>query len=421
MKAIIVTIGDEILLGQILDTNSRYAASALAQLGIETVKILSVSDKPAEIRAAADAALKEADMAIFTGGLGPTKDDLTKKTLADYFGTRLVFHEQAYKWVEEFVSHYPNGHMNEYNKNQALLPEKCTLLRNRKGTACGMWFERDGKVLVSLPGVPFEAEYLIKEEVLPRLEKRLAGDLLKYKMLTVYDVPESDLAMSLRAFEDSLPKGVALAYLPSPGFVRLRLTAKGAAVQQLDACWAALTEALQGKRFTPAETGAPEEAFAREIAALGVTVAAAESCTGGNVAHLITAVPGSSRYFLGGVVSYANNVKVRTLGVRAEDLQKYGAVSEPVALQMAQGVRELTGADFAVSTTGVAGPDGGTPQKPVGTVWIAVAGPKGARAQQFHFSATRERNIAKASVKALELLLAAAKGCLNETDFDRIY
>lgn len=421
MKAIIVTIGDEILLGQILDTNSRYTASALAQLGIETVKMLSVSDKPAEIRAAADTALKEADMAIFTGGLGPTKDDLTKKTLADYFGTRLVFHEQAYKWVEEFVSHYPNGHMNEYNKNQALLPEKCTLLRNRKGTACGMWFERDGKVLVSLPGVPFEAEYLIKEEVLPRLEKRLAGDLLKYKMLTVYDVPESDLAMSLRAFEDSLPKGVALAYLPSPGFVRLRLTAKGAALQQLDACWAALTAALQGKRFTPAESGAPEEAFAREIAALGVTVAAAESCTGGNVAHLITAVPGSSRYFLGGVVSYANNVKVRTLGVRAEDLQKYGAVSEPVALQMAQGVRELTGADFAVSTTGVAGPDGGTPQKPVGTVWIAVAGPKGARAQQFHFSATRERNIAKASVKALELLLAAAKGCLNETDFDRIY
>ena len=409
MKAIIVTIGDEILLGQILDTNSRYAASALARLGIETVKMLSVSDKPQEIRAAADAALQQADLVIFTGGLGPTKDDLTKKTLADYFGTRLVFNDEAYGWVREFVSHYPNGHMNEYNKNQALLPEKCTLLRNRKGTASGMWFERAGKVLVSLPGVPFEAEYLIKEEVLPRLEKRLAGDLLKYKMLTVYDVPESDLAMSLRAFEDGLPEGVALAYLPSPGFVRLRLTAKGAAVQQLDACWAALTAALQGKRFTPAESGAPEEAFAREIAALGVTVAAAESCTGGNVAHLITAVPGSSRYFLGGVVSYANNVKVRTLGVRAEDLQKYGAVSEPVALQMAQGVRELTGADFAVSTTGVAGPDGGTPQKPVGTVWIAVAGPKGARAQQFHFSATRERNIAKASVKALELLLDAAK------------
>ena len=299
--------------------------------------------------------------------------------------------------------------MNEYNKNQALLPEKCTLLRNRKGTASGMWFERAGKVLVSLPGVPFEAEYLIKEEVLPRLEKRLAGDLLKYKMLTVYDVPESDLAMSLRAFEDGLPEGVALAYLPSPGFVRLRLTAKGTAVQKLDACWNALTEALQGKRFTPAESGAAEDVFAREIAALGVTVATAESCTGGNVAHLITSVAGASRYFLGGVVSYANEVKMRVLGVRAEDLQQYGAVSEAVALQMARGVRELTGADWAVSTTGVAGPDGGTPQKPVGTVWIGVAGAQGAKARQFHFSATRERNIAKASVKALELLLDAAK------------
>ena len=409
MKAIIVTIGDEILLGQILDTNSRYAAAALARLGIETVKMLSVSDTPAQIRAAADDALSAADVVIFTGGLGPTRDDLTKKTLAEYFGTRLVFNEQAYTWVEQFVSHYPKGSMNEYNKNQAMLPEKCTLLRNRKGTACGMWFERDGKVLVSLPGVPFEAEYLIKEEVAPRLEKRLAGDLLKYKMLTVYDVPESDLAMSLQHFENRLPSGMALAYLPSAGFVRLRLTAKAQAVKKLEACWQALLKALQGRRFTLAEHGAVEDIFAREIAALGVTVATAESCTGGNVAHLITAAAGASRYFLGGVVAYANEVKEHVLGVRAEDLQKYGAVSECVALQMACGVRERMGADFAVSTTGIAGPDGGTAEKPVGTVWIAVAGPQGARAQKFHFSATRERNIAKASVKALELLLEAVK------------
>ena len=377
MKAIIVTIGDEILLGQILDTNSRYAASALARLGIETVKMLSVSDKPQEIRAAADAALQQADLVIFTGGLGPTKDDLTKKTLADYFGTGLVFNEDAYGWVKEFVSHYPNGHMNEYNKNQALLPEKCTLLRNRKGTASGMWFERAGKVLVSLPGVPFEAEYLIKEEVLPRLEKRLAGDLLKYKMLTVYDVPESDLAMSLRAFEDGLPEGVALAYLPSPGFVRLRLTAKGTAVQKLDACWNALTGALQGKRFTPAESGAPEDVFAREIAALGVTVATAESCTGGNVAHLITSVAGASRYFSGGVVSYANEVKMRVLGVRAEDLQQYGAVSEQVAIAMAEGCRRVCGSDLALSITGVAGPDKDDRDNPVGTVYMALSAQDG--------------------------------------------
>ena len=409
MKAIIVTIGDEILLGQILDTNSRFVAAALAQLGIETVQMLSVADTPQQIHCAADTALKQADIVIMTGGLGPTKDDLTKKTLADYFGTRLLFNEQAYKWVEEFVSHYPKGSMNLYNKNQALLPQECVLLRNRKGTACGMWFEKNGRVLVSLPGVPFEAEHLLKEEVIPRLEKRLAGDLLSYKMLTVFEVPESELAMSLADYEESLPAGIGLAYLPSPGFVRLRLTAKGKAKEQLAQYWTNLKQALTGKRFTESIHGAPEEVFAEKIARLGVMVATAESCTGGNIAHMITAVAGASRYFLGGVVSYANEVKINVLGVNAEDLEKYGAVSEPVALQMAQGVRKLTGADFAVATTGVAGPDGGSAEKPVGTVWIAVAGPQGAAAQRFHFSATRERNIAKASVKALELLLEAAE------------
>ncbi len=409
MKAIIVTIGDEILLGQILDTNSRFAAAALAQLGIETVQMLSVADTPQQIRCAADMALKQADIVIMTGGLGPTKDDLTKKTLADYFGTRLVFNEQAYKWVEEFVSHYPKGSMNLYNKNQALLPEKCLLLRNRKGTASGMWFEKDGRVLVSLPGVPFEAEHLIKDEVIPRLEKRLAGDLLRYKMLTVLDVPESELAMGLNEYESHLPAGLGLAYLPSAGFVRLRLTAKGPAEKQLEKYWSRLKQALAGRKFTEAAQGAPEDVFAQEIARLGVTVAAAESCTGGNIARLITAVPGASRYFLGGVVSYANEVKIAVLGVSAADLQKYGAVSESVARQMAQGVRKLTGADFAVATTGVAGPDGGSAEKPVGTVWIAVAGPGETHAQLFHFSATRERNIAKASFKALELLLEAAR------------
>lgn len=409
MKAIIVTIGDEILLGQILDTNSRFAAAALARLGVETVQMLSVADTPQAIVSAADNALKQADIVIVTGGLGPTKDDLTKKTLAEYFGTRLVFNEQAYKWVEEFVSHYPKGTMNEYNKNQALLPEKCTLLRNRKGTASGMWFEKEGKVLVSLPGVPFEAEDLLEKEVLPRLEKRLAGDLIKYKMLTVFDVPESTLAMGLKDYEEQLPAGLGLAYLPSPGFVRLRLTAKGKATADLANYWQKLKTALAAFKTEENDGQGPEMSFARKIASLGVSIATAESCTGGNVAHLITAVPGASQYFLGGVVSYANDVKINVLGVQKSDLEKYGAVSQTVAVQMAQGVRKITGADFAVSTTGVAGPDGGSAEKPVGTVWIGVAGPGGAYAKEFHFSATRERNISKASVKALEMLLAEAQ------------
>lgn len=411
MKAFIITIGDEILLGQILDTNSRFISRALARLGVETLQMRSVSDEPAAIAQAVAEAMAVAQLVLVTGGLGPTKDDLTKKTLADYFGTQLKFNAQAYEWVKEFLSHYPHAEMNEYNKSQAFLPESCTVLHNCKGTASGMWFEKDGRILVSLPGVPFEAEDLMEKEVLPRLERYLGDDLVRYKMLTVFNVPEAALAMDLRAYEEILPAGLGLAYLPSPGYVRLRLTAKGArAGEELDASWAALKKALTGKRFAEGEKTSPEEIFAPRIAALGVTVAAAESCTGGNIARLITAAAGASRYFLGSVTAYANEVKTRVLGVRAEDIATYGAVSETVARQMAEGVRALTGADWAVATTGVAGPDGGTAEKPVGTVWIAVAGPQGTRAELFHFSATRERNIAKASAKALEMLLKSAEG-----------
>ena len=406
MKAYIITIGDEILLGQILDTNSRYIAAALARLGIDTVGMQSISDESQAITQTVDKALKQADVVLVTGGLGPTKDDITKKTLADYFGTKLVFNEQAYQWIEKVLSYYGRVQMNEYNKSQALLPESCTALHNQKGTASGMWFEHEGKILVSLPGVPFEMEQLMTDEVLPRLEKHLAGDLVHYKMLTVFGFAESELAMDLREFEEQLPPELKLAYLPTPGFVRLRLTAKCAA--PLEEQWEKLKAALTGKRFT--ETGTqPENYFAREIAKLGVTVATAESCTGGNIAHLITQVPGASAYFLGGIVAYANEVKVNVLGVSADDLKKYGAVSEPVAVQMAVGARKATGAQWAISTTGIAGPDGGTPQKPVGTVWIGIAGPHGAQAQEFHFAFTRERNIAKASFKALELLLDFVK------------
>ena len=401
MKAYLITIGDEILLGQILDTNSRYMAVALARRGIDTVAMQSISDEPQVIRAAVETALKQSDVVLMTGGLGPTKDDVTKKTLADYFGTELVFNEQVYTWVEEVLANYPRAHLNQYNKSQALLPKNCTPLRNQKGTASGMWFEQKGKILISLPGVPFEMEQLMTDEVLPRLEKRLAGDLVRYKTLTVFDVLESELALELSEFEQQLPPHIKLAYLPSPGFVRLRLTSKGKA--PLEEEWKKLNVLLSGKRVAQVEEKA-ENYFISEIAKAGVTVATAESCTGGNIAHLITQVPGASAYFLGGIVSYANEVKINVLGVSAQDLQKYGAVSEAVAVQMAQGARQVTGADWAVSTTGIAGPDGGTPQKPVGTVWIAVAGPGGTYAECFHFAFARERNIGKASFKALELL-----------------
>lgn len=404
MKSVIITIGDEILLGQILDTNSRFIARELAALGADTVEMRSVSDEKKEILHAVDDALQRADAVFITGGLGPTKDDLTKNVLAEYFGTPLEFNPLAYGWLEEIFSAHPER-MNAYNKSQAVLPKSCTPLRNLKGTASGMWFEKDGKVLVSLPGVPFETEYLFPAEVLPRLKEKFHDLLLRYRLVTVYSIPEAELAMKLAGFEQTLCEGMGLAYLPSAGFIRLRLTAKGKAVAKLDGFFDALLRELAGLSFQADGPETAEEEIGSRLASAGVTVACAESCTGGNIAHMITARPGASAYFLGGVVAYANEVKKNVLGVRAEDLEKYGAVSESVALQMAEGARRVTGADFAVSTTGVAGPDGGTPEKPVGTVWIAVAGPKGAHARKFVFSNTRERNIGRGSVGALRMLL----------------
>ena len=404
MKAAIITIGDEILLGQILDTNSRFIARELAKLGAETVQMRSVSDEKKAIWQAVDDAFAAADAVFVTGGLGPTKDDLTKTVLAEYFGTELAFNKQVYAWLEEMFAANPQR-LNAYNKSQALLPKTCIPLRNLRGTASGMWFEKNGKVLVSLPGVPFETEYLFPAEVLPRLKTQFRDLLLQYRMAVVYHIPEAELAMKLAEYEKQLPDGISLAYLPAVGYVRLRLTAKGAAVEQLDTYWRGLRHALNGLSAEELHEEAAEDALIRQIAQSGATVACAESCTGGNIAHLITTVPGASAFFLGGVVAYSNEVKKRVLGVQPADLEKYGAVSEPVALQMAQGVRRLTGAQWAVATTGVAGPDGGTPQKPVGTVWIAVAGPQGARAEKFLFSHTRQRNIGRASVQALLLLL----------------
>lgn len=405
MKAVIITIGDEILLGQILDTNSRFMARELTKLGAETVEMRSVADeRNAIVRAINDAFLR-ADVVLMTGGLGPTKDDLTKKVLAEYFDCQLVENKEVYRWLEEMFADIPNR-MNKYNVSQALLPEKCTPLRNLKGTASGMWFEQKKKVLVSLPGVPFETEYLMHHEVLPRLKEKFTNLFLRFKMITVFDIPESEIALKLADFENILPEGINLAYLPSEGYVRLRLTAKGAAVEQLDAFYEKLLAALQGLPYQPSNEGDSREDLLRRLKNAGVTVASAESCTGGNIAHMVTLMPGASSYFLGGIVAYANDVKKNVLGVDSQDLEKYGAVSEQVACQMAQGARRVLGAQYAVSTTGVAGPDGGTKEKPVGTIWMAVAGPKGTVAEKMLISHTRERNIGRGSIHAIQLLLA---------------
>lgn len=412
MNAAIITIGDEILLGQITDTNSRFIARELACLGIDTRFMYTVPDVREDIVQALHNALSRADLVIITGGLGPTKDDLTKKTLADFFNMPLVFNPQVYGWLEEML--LPRrGEVNAYNKTQALLPQGCTVLRNRRGTASGMWFEKDGKITVSLPGVPFEMEYLMQAEVLPLLKQQCGASLLQYTLLHIYNIPEAELAMRLRPFEEQLPAGVGLAYLPSVDEVKLRLTARAEGLGQLARQTEILKTFLQGLRFTEGENPSNVEEVAGLFTKNGLTLASAESCTGGNIAHLITLLPGASDYFLGGIVSYANSVKENVLGVSAADLEKFGAVSEPVALQMAQGARKVTGADWAVSTTGIAGPGGGSEQKPVGTVWIGIAGPKGSFARKFVFSSVRERNIGKASAKALELLCEAVQADLQ--------
>ena len=418
MNAIIITVGDEILLGQILDTNSKYIASGLTGLGVEVIEMLSIPDRREEIYETVDYAMQEADLIVVTGGLGPTKDDVTKKVLAEYFGSRLVMNEEVFGWLKELLGGRGIA-LNENNRSQAILPDNCRILRNYKGTASGMWFERGWKSLISLPGVPFEMEHLMETYVIPDLKVKYPHLQLKYRMLKVYDIPESELALLLERWEElaqrldvwenALPDGLKLAYLPSPGLVKLRLTAKGEAVKHLPEYYESLKTVLEGLNYTEGEESALEKQFGKIFRDKGVTISTAESCTGGYVAHLITSVPGSSDYFKGSVVSYANEVKINVLGVNPADIEREGAVSETVVLQMAQGVKKLLGTDYAVSTSGIAGPDGGTPEKPVGTVWIGVATPDRAFACKFVFSFTRERNIAKAAAKALELVLNEVK------------
>lgn len=408
MRAIIITIGDEILLGQIVDTNSRFIADRLTKVGIEVTRMLSVSDEEYDIEERMMMSLFDCDIVVMTGGLGPTKDDVTKRMLSRLFRMELVEDPEVLANVERLIA---NGgmRMNPGNRSQALVPNGCRVLMNRKGTAPGMWFERRGKVIVVLPGVPFEMEDLMDREVVPALQERFPGLLLDYRVMKVYDIPESELSLRLEGFEERLPEGLSLAYLPSPGMVRLRLTARGVKPEVLDEWLAVLRGELEGLRVLEGDEASLENEVVTLLTERGLTLATAESCTGGNVAARVVSVAGASACFRGSVVAYANDVKEKVLGVSGEDLERHGAVSEPVVRQMAEGVRRLLGADYGVATSGVAGPTGGTPEMPVGTVWIAVASPEGTVAERFVFSFTRERNIDKATMKALGMLLERVK------------
>ena len=406
MQAEIITIGDELLIGQVVDTNSAWLGSTLGDDGIKVIQITSVQDHAAQIVQAVNDALSRADIVLMTGGLGPTKDDITKKTLAEMFGMKLVRNEQVYEMVGKQLA-LRGIAFTELNQGQALVPDGCTVLPNRNGTAPGMWFERDGKVLISMPGVPFEMKALVKDEVLPRLRKHFALDANVHRTIITFGLAESILADTIASWEEALPPYLHLAYLPSALCIRLRLSAyeidRQKAEQEIESQIEKLSKVIP-HYIIGSEDDSLESVTGTLLKTRGETLATAESCTGGNIAHRFTAMPGASEYFKGGVVAYSNEVKIALLGVDPESLNRYGAVSQSVAEQMAEGVRRATGATYGISTTGIAGPTGGTPEKPVGTVWMAVATPNGVFSRRMVFGSVRSQNIERTSSNCINLL-----------------
>ena len=406
MKADIITIGDEILIGQIIDTNSAWIAARLGEIGVSIRRKYSIGDRREEIISAVEESMAKAEITIITGGLGPTKDDITKRVLAEIFNSPMVCHTETYERVERMMAARGIA-FNELNKGQAMVPECCTVLANHKGTAPGMWFERNGRVVVSLPGVPFEMEGLMTESVLPLLTRHFELSSVVHRTAITYGLAESMMAELIAPWEDALPPHLHLAYLPSPSQLRLRLSAydvdKEQAEREFDEQFAKLIPIL-GDYFVGWGDTTVQSAVAEILVKRGETLASAESCTGGVIASKFTAMSGASEYFWGGVVSYDNSVKENVLGVSRHNLETYGAVSEQVARQMAEGVRRLCGTTYGVATTGVAGPTGGSPEKPVGTVWVAVATPTHTIAKLFQHGKVRAVNIERAATAAINLL-----------------
>ena len=406
MKSTIVTIGDEILIGQILDTNSQYISQALNRIGVVVAERTSIGDSAEQILATLDRALDRSDIVVITGGLGPTKDDITKHTLARYFNSELIYNSNEGEFIETLLARRGIP-FTELNRGQAFVPECCTVLHNAHGTAPGMWFEKDGKVVISLPGVPFEMKHLIDDTVVPMLSSRFALKSIVHRTMITSGIPESLLAEQIASWEDNLPAELHLAYLPAPNVVRLRLSAyevDGQSVsrtieQEFDKLKQIIPQAIVGF-----ENATVEQLVHSWMIENGKTLSVAESCTGGALAAKFTAMAGASAYFNAGVVSYSNEAKRDILGVNMEDIARYGAVSEAVAIQMAEGALRAGGSDYAVSTTGIAGPTGGSAEKPVGTVWFGVATPKGSFAVMKNCGTDRSQIIERAVAHAIKLL-----------------
>ena len=406
MNVEIIVIGDELLIGQV--TNSGWIARELNHIGWEVTEITTVRDRSREITDALNSSFGRVDVVLMTGGLGPTKDDITKQTLCDYFGGKLVFDESVFANVEAIFRRRKLT-MNDSTRNQAYVPNVCTVIQNSVGTAPVMWFERNGKVLVSMPGVPTEMKTVMKEAVISRLREYFQDhSSILHRTCLVKDFTESRLSETLSDFEVQLPACIKLAYLPTPGVIRLRLTARGDEESYLqkiiDDEFFKLRTILGSHLFCGSDTTLAG-ALGSILTERGETLATAESCTGGNIAHEITRVAGSSVYFKGSVVAYSNEVKIRVLNVSSETLSGFGAVSRETVLQMVSGVQRLLSSDCAIATSGIAGPGGGSVEKPVGTVWIAVWYGERSEVECFCFEGDREQVIARATQSALLMLI----------------
>jgi nicotinamide-nucleotide amidase len=406
MLAEIITIGDEILIGQIVDTNSAWMAQQLNNAGIRVKQISSVSDSREHILTALKEAGGRADLIFITGGLGPTKDDITKNTLAEYFGVGMVENQEALDNVLRIFAKY-NRPMLDINKAQALVPANCEVITNKNGTAPGMWFNVDEKIYVSMPGVPFEMMYMMEEEVIPKIKTLFKLPIIIHKTILTVGEGESFLATRIADIEDSLPKHIKLAYLPKLGQVRLRLSGQGDDEQSLRdeiEQYAAKIVARVSENVAAEEDIALEKSILDFMAERDLTLSVAESCTGGYISHLFTQHAGSSKVFFGGTVSYSNQLKESILGVKNETLDKYGAVSEETVVEMVEGALRNFKSDYAIAVTGIAGPDGGTADKPVGTVWIAVASAQKTVQKKFTFGSKRLQNIERSASAALFML-----------------
>ena len=406
MRSAIITIGDEILIGQVPDTNAVWISKQLNAIGVQVGEMVTVSDDAGQITSTLDRYMGHYELLIMTGGLGPTTDDITKQTLAAYFNSKMVTHQVALERITSFFKERGRS-MLESNLRQADVPEACRVLMNMHGTAPGMWFQKKGTILISLPGVPYEMKGLMEDHVIPELLRMNNVPQVVHRTIMTQGVPESYLAAMLRDWERDLPDCVKLAYLPRPGIVRLRLTVvdkcASDAKQILDVTIGKLLDIIPEHVFGYDDVSL-EHVLGELLRKKGLSLASAESCTGGNIARLITSVPGSSAYYSGSVIAYENRIKSSVLGVDPLLIEEKGAVSREVVEQMAAGIRSLLGTDTAISTSGIAGPDGGTKEKPVGTTWICVQYKDESYAKLYRFGGSRDRIIIQASYTALQLL-----------------